>query len=418
MASADTCELITSYTTSAEGGASVTAKAIYRKVTQLEANGAPMQLNFLCVLVVFFQTTYTNALLTITNENGTITTDFIDQPIQRIEGFDYNNFSIRLKYYDGFEYLYKELSYDEYPYKDSQHLVSSGGVYTELDKKLTKSLSDVSSTTNVATTDNMLINKAGTMYKVTIQELQEVFGSANYKGNFVSVSALPATGTAGDYAFVKVVTDGDTDLIMYIWNDTDKHWEETGTSQYVKNATFQATMGGVDEALQNVKVETDSTPTQNSTNAVQSGGVFTALQEKQGQISITENDDGSVDINIPDAGEVSTGGVTVIDVSTITETNENGEKFIDLSKNGTYILKGTPQEIIEVYFGYSKINPDYGKLANPTTGYLDTLFVGDYRFGKPGYSSVGRLHSSTAPILALIKVFDDYVEIYTTTYSF
>jgi hypothetical protein len=302
--------------------------------------------------------------------------------------------------------------------KDSIEIPTTGAVYNALDKKLTKSLSDVSSTTNVATTDNMLINKAGTMYKVTIQELQEVFGSANYKGNFVSVSALPATGTAGDYAFVKVVTDGDTDLIMYIWNDTDKHWEETGTSQYVKNATFQATMGGVYEALQNVKVETDSTPTQNSTNAVQSGGVFTALQEKQGQISITENDDGSVDINIPDAGEVSTGGVTVIDVSTITETNENGEKFIDLSKNGTYILKGTPQEIIEVYFGYSKINPDYGKLANPTTGYLDTLFVGDYRFGKPGYSSVGIIVSSTAPILALIKVFDDYVEIYTTTYSF
>ena len=126
--------------------------------------------------------------------------------------------------------------------KDSIDIPTTGAVYKALDKKLTKSLSDVSSTTNVATTDNMLLNKAGTMYKVTIQELQEVFGSANYKGNFVSASALPATGTAGDYAFVKAVTDGDTDLIMYIWNDTDKHWEETGTSQYVKNATFQATM--------------------------------------------------------------------------------------------------------------------------------------------------------------------------------
>ena len=126
--------------------------------------------------------------------------------------------------------------------KDSIEIPTTGAVYNALAAKLTTSLSDVSSTTNVATTDNMLINKAGTMYKVTIQELQEVFGSANYKGNFVSVSALPATGTAGDYAFVKVVTDGDTDLIMYIWNDTDKHWEETGTSQYVKNATFQATM--------------------------------------------------------------------------------------------------------------------------------------------------------------------------------
>lgn len=133
--------------------------------------------------------------------------------------------------------------------KDSIDIPTTGAVYNALDKKLTKSLSDVSSTTNVATTDNMLLNKAGTMYKVTIQELQEVFGSANYKGNFVSVSALPATGTAGDYAFVKAVTDGDTDLIMYIWNDTDKHWEETGTSQYVKNATFQATMATKQDKL-------------------------------------------------------------------------------------------------------------------------------------------------------------------------
>lgn len=92
------------------------------------------------------------------------------------------------------------------------------------------------------------------------------------------------------------------------------------------------------ELLQNADIELDETPTSGSDKAVSSGGVYSALQEKQGQISITTNDDGSVDINIPDAGEVSSSGVTFIDVSTITETIDEGNLVLDLSKNGKYIL--------------------------------------------------------------------------------
>ena len=91
------------------------------------------------------------------------------------------------------------------------------------------------------------------------------------------------------------------------------------------------------ELLQNADIELDETPTSGSDKAVSSGGVYSALQEKQGQISITENDDGSVDINIPDAGEVSTGGVTIIDVGTEGILEED-IYHVDLSKNGKYIL--------------------------------------------------------------------------------
>ena len=44
--------------------------------------------------------------------------------------------------------------------------------------------------------------------------------------------------------------------------------------------TDGATKGYVDEAISDVTITTDATPTQGSTNPVQSGGVYTALQEK------------------------------------------------------------------------------------------------------------------------------------------
>ena len=116
------------------------------------------------------------------------------------------------------------------------------------------------------------------------------------------------------------------------------------------------------ELLQNADIELDDTPTSGSDKAVSSGGVFNTLQEKQNQISITENDDGSVDINIPDAGEVSSGGVTVIDVSTITETDEYGDLLLDLSKNGRYILTNNNNVVgflNLVFKPYTFISRDY-----------------------------------------------------------
>lgn len=132
------------------------------------------------------------------------------------------------------------------------------------------------------------------------------------------------------------------------------------------------------ELLQNADIELDETPTSGSDKAVSSGGVFNALQEKQGQISITKNDDGSVDINIPDAGEVSSGGVTIIQVNELTPDDE-GVINLDLSKNGKYMLIECPQTTnIRCNFGYCKDIPTRGKfcvdfaiLQNVATGGCD-----------------------------------------------
>ena len=43
----------------------------------------------------------------------------------------------------------------------------------------------------------------------------------------------------------------------------------------------------------------DDVPTLGSSNVVKSNGIYTALQTKQNKITVTENDDGSVDITIP-----------------------------------------------------------------------------------------------------------------------
>lgn len=53
--------------------------------------------------------------------------------------------------------------------------------------------------------------------------------------------------------------------------------------------TDAANKGYVDEAVSNMEITTDTTPTQGSTNPVQSGGVYTALSNKQDTLSGTED---------------------------------------------------------------------------------------------------------------------------------
>lgn len=162
------------------------------------------------------------------------------------------------------------------------------------------------------------------------------------------------------------------------------------------------------ELLQNADIELDETPTSGSDKAVSSGGVFNALEVKQNQISITENDDGSVDITIPDAGEVSSGGVTVIDVSTITETNEDGFYVLDLSTNGTYIVNNNSDDNVQINFGFCKNVPDYGKLI--TQAYSDAF-----------YSASGGFEGSSSKIIVLNNkvvlfiVNDDYIQFYSSS---
>lgn len=118
------------------------------------------------------------------------------------------------------------------------------------------------------------------------------------------------------------------------------------------------------ELLQNADIELDETPTSGSDKAVSSGGVFNALQEKQGQISITKNDDGSVDINIPDVGEVSKNKVTFINIGDLNNnplfTTEDDAGYLDLRANGEYLLDNSAYNVSIEDLGVSALWLTFG----------------------------------------------------------
>lgn len=78
---------------------------------------------------------------------------------------------------------------------------------------------------------------------------------------FTVVSTLPASGVEGRGYLVPNANDA-TKYDLYTWEEVN------GTAQWVSNP------GG------SVTITIDSTPTSGSTNAVSSGGVYTALEAK------------------------------------------------------------------------------------------------------------------------------------------
>lgn len=78
---------------------------------------------------------------------------------------------------------------------------------------------------------------------------------------FTVVSTLPASGVEGRGYLVPNANDS-TKYDLYTWEEVN------GTAQWVSSS------GG------SVTITIDSTPTQGSSNAVSSGGVYTALQSK------------------------------------------------------------------------------------------------------------------------------------------
>lgn len=82
-------------------------------------------------------------------------------------------------------------------------------------------------------------------------------------------------------------------------------------------STDGATKGYVDSAIEGVEITTDASPTQGSTNPVQSGGVYTALQDKQekltgqaGQVVGFDADGNAVAQPAPDTGVTTFNGRT------------------------------------------------------------------------------------------------------------
>ncbi len=135
------------------------------------------------------------------------------------------------------------LTIDDEPTEDSENAVSSGGVYTALENKVDaedgKSLS-----TNDFTDD----------YKSKVDAINE-----RYQGTYTTLAALIEAVPDGEAGWEAIIDAGEgTDAQKAVWDTTDSTWVIAG--------------GGT--------ITTDSTPTEDSTNAVTSGGVYTALEDK------------------------------------------------------------------------------------------------------------------------------------------
>lgn len=201
-------------------------------------------------------------------------------------------------------------------------------------------------------------------------DLTEVYPTCFYPSNPEGRSFIAGSNTLSDrnYTFSscnKLVTksfDGSSrntsDLLMFTavaqydgGNDECfitfslsriKEFSDGNFSNYIEDYGIDFKYG--DRKIFNIPY--DNAPTQNSKNLVSSGGVFEALQNIGG---------GSDE-------------VTIIDVSTITETYEE-RKYLDLSNNGNYLLINFPTDDTGVYItlGYVK-NTNVGKFIHHNSG--------------------------------------------------
>ena len=115
-----------------------------------------------------------------------------------------------------------------------------------------------------------------------IQGIQGIQGEQGETGTGIQGIALTsgnhAPGTSDTYTIT--LTDGNT-FNFLVYNGADG----TGTGDmmaavYDPQNKRQDVFKYVDDAVKGVKITTDATPTQNSTNPVQSGGVYSALADK------------------------------------------------------------------------------------------------------------------------------------------
>jgi hypothetical protein len=122
-------------------------------------------------------------------------------------------------------------------------------------------------------------------------------GSGGSGIRFVEVQQLPATGENG---VIYLVPNGDNTFTEWVWLEDEERFEKLG---YDVDLSDYYTKTQVDTALaakQNT-LTFDNTPTENSTNPVTSGGIYTALQNVQPDLSNyytkDEIDDGNITIS-------------------------------------------------------------------------------------------------------------------------
>lgn len=233
--------------------------------------------------------------------------------------------------------------------------------------------------------------------------------------------------------------------------------------------TDGATKGYVDEAVAGAEVTTDATPTQGSTNPVQSGGVYTALQAVEDNIptnvSELNNDSGYLTAEsdptvpawakadskptytaeevgaIPATQKGASGGVAELDssgkvptaqlpsyvddvleydsLSAFPETGEDGKIYVDEDTNLTYRWSGTQYVEISPSLALGETSStayrgDRGKTAydhSQTTGNPHNTTAADVGARPdtwmPSASDVGALPDTTSIPSALSDLTDD-----------
>ena len=91
-------------------------------------------------------------------------------------------------------------------------------------------------------------------------------------------------GTSDTYT---ITLDDGREVEIPVYNGADGHGD-MDKSVYDPDNHATDIFGYVDEAVKNVKIDMDATPTESSQNAVQSGGVYTALAGKQDKLTFDD----------------------------------------------------------------------------------------------------------------------------------
>lgn len=183
---------------------------------------------------------------------------------------------------------------DYYLFNSGQIIAPLGSLTMVVDS------SDMVTFRKAANNDLLFSAKLG---KITIngtllskQNAQSLFdaamgGSGGSGIRFVEVQQLPTTGENG---VIYLVPNGDT-FVEYVWLEDEETFEKLGydvdLSNYYNKAeiddahlTISAALNELHDEKQDL-LNFDNSPTQNSTNPVTSGGVYTALQNVQPDLS-------------------------------------------------------------------------------------------------------------------------------------
>ena len=189
---------------------------------------------------------------------------------------------------------------DYYLFNTGQIIVPLGSLTMVIDK------SDLVTFRKSSNNDLLFSAKLGKVKingtTLTKQNAQSLFdaamgGSGGSGIRFEEVQQLPATGENG---VIYLVPNGDNTFTEWVWLENEERFEKLG---YDVDLSDYYTKTQVDTALaakQNT-LTFDSTPTENSTNPVTSGGIYTALQNVQPDLSNyytkDEIDDGNLTIS-------------------------------------------------------------------------------------------------------------------------